>query len=365
MIRKINRVIQDFLRPKRLAIGKIIWDKKQVGSDFDKLLINNKINMSKIESILFLRYDGKIGDMVISTILFRELKIKYPKIKIGVVVREGGTLEIAKEDNNIDKIHIFHKGKEGEEGKEISKYKYDILVDFSEFLRVNQMKYIKKCNAKINIGLNKENWNLFDISYSLNKNKHITDLYSRILKIFGIDNPNLKSTFSVSEKFLNKIDVKENIVLLNPYAASKHRSINRENILKISKNILSMNTKCKLIILAHGENRNEILEILKELDERAICPKTNLMEAAAWVEKSKLVISPDTAIVHIAAALGKPLIAIYREDKNDQNYNLWAPNSKNAQILIAKNLAKKGEESNINTFNLNELLEKIKEQLIK
>ncbi|MEG0747399.1 MAG: lipopolysaccharide heptosyltransferase family protein, partial [Cetobacterium sp.] len=60
LIRKINRIVQDFLRPKRLALGRFLWDRKQEKNE--ELIEGNRVNMEKVKSILFLRYDGKIGD---------------------------------------------------------------------------------------------------------------------------------------------------------------------------------------------------------------------------------------------------------------------------------------------------------------
>ena len=42
-------------------------------------------------------------------------------------------------------------------------------------------------------------------------------------------------------------------------------------------------------------------------------------------------LTPDTAIIHISAALNKPIIGLYRQDT--QNYANWYPKSENAQII--------------------------------
>ena len=58
-------------------------------------------------------------------------------------------------------------------------------------LRVNQMMLINLCGARINIGIEKENWKLFDISLNIRDfNQHISELYIKILKFLGIDNIN-------------------------------------------------------------------------------------------------------------------------------------------------------------------------------
>lgn len=53
MIRKINRIFQDFMREKRLKIGKYIWDRKEKNNYIkgDNFILDNNI-----KSIVFLRY---------------------------------------------------------------------------------------------------------------------------------------------------------------------------------------------------------------------------------------------------------------------------------------------------------------------
>ena len=126
MIRKLNRIFQDYMREKRLKIGKAIWDKK------DKTNIikgNNFIKDNNIKSILFLRYDGKIGDMIVNTLMFREIKKVYPDIKIGLIAR-GAAIDIVKGNPNVDKIYEYHKDRK--KIKELALKIKEENKDFSE-----------------------------------------------------------------------------------------------------------------------------------------------------------------------------------------------------------------------------------------
>ena len=105
MFRKLNRAIKGFLREKRLKLGKFLWDRKEKK---ENIVLENFIEKNKINSILFLRYDGKIGDMIINTLMFREIKKRYPNVKIGVVAR-GNNKDIIENNKNVDKIYIYEK----------------------------------------------------------------------------------------------------------------------------------------------------------------------------------------------------------------------------------------------------------------
>ena len=64
-------------------------------------------DIKKAKNILFLRYD-RIGDMVITTPVFRELKLVYPDINIIVLASKDNQGVLA---NNpyVDKVFINHK----------------------------------------------------------------------------------------------------------------------------------------------------------------------------------------------------------------------------------------------------------------
>ena len=369
MLRKLNRVFQNYMREKRLKIGKYIWDRK---TNKEKIKKGNFIENNNIRKVLFLRYDGKIGDMVISTLLFREIKKRYSYIEIGVVTKEGAKA-IIETNPNVDRIYEYKKDRKNikELASKISEEKYDLLIDFSEMLRVNQMMLINLCKARFNMGLNKENWNLFDISYSKPEGYiHITEIYIGILEKMGIIKININYELFFTKKQENKVNDllksvnHKKIIVFNPFAASKHRDINLENTLKIGKIVLE-NKNNILIFIGEGKRKKELENIIKKLGKNAIFPELeNIMETSYLISKADLVITPDTSIVHIAAAFKRKLIAIYRVDnkeENEINRYLWSPNYKEAVQIFSKDFkAKNVEEADINKFDIKEIKEKIK-----
>lgn len=364
MIRKLNRVFQNYTREKRLKVGKWIWDRKKNKERIEK---GNFIEKNNIKSILFLRYDGKIGDMVINTLMFREIKKRYPNIKIGVVARNSNA-EIIRNNSNVDNIYIYKKNRKEiiKLAKQIAKDKYDLLIDFSEMLRINQMMLINKANARFNMGLNREDWQLFNISYGFPKgNFHITKIYEKVLNNLGIVDVNLNYDLQFSENDKKKVEGlleivdKKEIVVLNPFAASKHREISRENIKKIIEYTISKKNKV-VFLIGEKSKEKEILEITEKYPNKVIYPALDtIMETAYLIKKSDLVITPDTSIVHIAAAFKKKLIAIYRIDntnENKKNKDLWAPNYENGKQVFSIDLeVKEGEEPDINKFDISDI----------
>lgn len=361
MIRKINRVFQNFLRNQKVKIARLLWDKKEKV----KIIKEDLIEKNGIDSIIIMRDDGKIGDMVVSSFIYREIKKQYPNIKIGVVTRKGAT-DIIKDNHYVDKIYEYKKDSSYLKNlaNEIAKEKYDLLIDTSTILREKQIMFISKCDCKINLGVDKEGWQLFDISVPEEKNSHITKRFINILEVLGIKEIQSNYDIQISDEALVKVEKKikeeENIlevsgkerVILNPYTASKHRNFNRKNIEKIIEILLKYREN-ELYLLGHGENKKEILEIKEKIKDKRVhyIELAGIQEVIALIKNCEMIISPDTSIVHIGVGLDKKVIAIYREDVIGNNCVLWGPNSDKAIQIFSK----ENKDDDINNFDMREI----------
>ena len=372
MIRKLNRIFQNYMREKRLKIGKYIWDRKEKTKiiEGDNFLENNNI-----KSILFLRYDGKIGDMVVNSLMFREIKKVYPNIKIGVVAR-GAAIDIIKDNPNVDKIYEYHKDRKKIKNLAlmIKEEKYDLLIDFSEMLRVNQMMLINLCRARFNIGLDRKEWKLFDLSIESGKDfkwtEHITNRYLAYLVRLGLKRENIDISYDIYLKeekkykdFFNKIKESKKLIL-NPYGASKHKSFSVETLEKIINYLQDKNIA---IILVYFGDKYKELEFLEKKYKSVYIPKKieSILNTAILIKKSDYVISPDTSIVHIASAFNKKMITVYppKGGKYGIDHLVWAPKSKYNKVIFCKDKTGNYDEIDINTFDFDEMKEEILKML--
>ena len=372
LIKKLNRIFQDYMREKRLKIGKYIWDRK------DKVKIlegNGFLEENDIKSILFLRYDGKIGDMVVNSLMFREIKKVYPNIKIGIVAR-GAAIDIIKDNPNVDKIYEYYKDRKKikDLALKIKEEKYDLLIDFSEMLRVNQMMLINLCGARINIGLDRKDWKLFDLSIESGKDfkwtEHITNRYLAYLIKLGLKKENIDISYDIYlkdekkyEDFFNEIKENKKLIL-NPYGASKHKSFNIETLENI---ITYLKDKDIAIILTYFGDKYKELEFLEKKYKYVYIPKKieSILDTAILIKKSDYVISPDTSIVHIASAFNKKMITVYppKGGKYGIDHLVWAPKSKYNKVIFCKDKTGNYDEIDINTFDFDEMKEEILKML--
>ena len=372
LIKKINRIFQDYMREKRLKIGKYIWDRKEKSKIIEG---DNFLKGNNIKSILFLRYDGKIGDMIVNSLMFREIKKVYPDIRIGVIAR-GAAIDIIKDNPNVDKIYKYYKDRKKikDLALKIKEEKYDLLIDFSEILRVNQMMLINLCRARINTGLDRKDWELFDLSIESGKDfkwtEHITKRYLAYLIKLGLKKENIDISYDIYlkdekkyEVFFNEIKESKKLIL-NPYGASKHKSFSIETLENI---ITYLKDKDIAIILTYFGDKYKELEFLEKKYKYVYIPKKieSILDTAILIKKSDYVISPDTSIVHIASAFNKKMITVYppKGGKYGVDHLVWAPKSEYSRVIFCKDKIGTYDEIDINTFNMEEMKEEILKML--
>lgn len=357
----MSRYIKQQIKSLHKNIAKKILDKKSRKS--------NIFDIKKVKSILFFRNDDKIGDMVVSTLIFREIKKYYPDIKI-IVLCGKNNVEILKYNKNVDLTYIIS----GNFFKDLPVYinlrRQDIFlgIDFYTFgLCFTQLLILRIVAVNILIGFYKNLYNIYDLS--INKdffNEHITKRYEYILKILKIDNPNLSyDVFTgdaedrIARELLKKSTSKYNIVL-NPFAASKHRSFSFNKMQSLIS-ILKEEFNCSVFVISNKKNSNKLLALKN--NKAFIYSFNSILNSASLIKYSDIIITPDTSIVHIASAFNKKTVALYLDySRVSEKINvIWAPNNKNA-VSVSLNI-KNGTENDIENISNRDILNAVEKLL--
>ncbi len=81
------------------------------------------------------------------------------------------------------------------------------------------------------------------------------------------------------------------------------------------------------ILIVGGPEELQKSAIFNNLDGRIknSTGKTTLIELASMLKKSKLLISGDSGPVHLACAVGTPVIALFRNDMPGKGPKRWGP----------------------------------------
>jgi len=306
---------------------------------------------SNVQKILFLRYD-RIGDMVLTTPVFRELKRERPNISISVLCSKSNK-DIIKDNPYID--HIFLNAKNSflvdlPTLLKLRKKKFDALIEFDHSVVAHAIIRIKIINPKLIIspeksgryGVPGKDLKLYDIYTPKKENEHLSKTWLRTIEPFGVFSDNTKYDLFLSKNceskalnFLKKNHDKFKIGI-NLEGAVKGKKIKFDELNEICEE-LSRISNSQIFILSSPSNyidvENWVLE--KKLPGVSqIYLTKSILDISAIIKHLNLVISPDTSIVHIASVYDVPIISIHED--NLDSYKLFAPQTKIHRTVFSK-----------------------------
>jgi len=301
-----------------------------------------------------LRYD-RIGDMVITTPVFRELKLAYPHINITVLASTANQ-DVLTNNPYVDNIVTNHKNNllgDLSSLLKLRKQKFDVCVEFDHSVIPHAILRLKIIKPKKVISVKKDGrydvcgseLSLYDFYTERPNNAHFRDIWLATLQPFDI-NPE-SSSYDLfitdnqqkqAQNFIKQYSSKF-LVGINLEGAVKGKKIKFSELWKICQGLHKANNNIQIIILTMPSNIQNINEkvIESSLDYVATSYKTNaILDAAALINQLDLIITPDTSIVHIASAFNKPIVTIH--ENNQDSYQLFSPTSSlNKTVFSPKN----------------------------
>ena len=295
-------------------------------------------NPHNLRAILFLRQDGKIGDYIVSSFAFREIKKANPAIKIGVVC-SAKNRQLFENNPHIDALHEVRPKSTlsyYQIGKSLAG-QYDAVIDPTLSLRPRDLLLLRTLNAKYYVGLNKADYRLFTHNIQ-NSQQHFADVYAQALRLLGFDRINTQPELPESpaseaavQDFLQQNGL-QNYIALNFFGAANSRRFGLDAIARALTAFQAAFPAQKFILLTYPEITPSLATLCQQHPNATLYPHTQTIhDSIALIRHAQAVLTPDTAIIHIAAALDKPIIGLYRQDA--QNYANWYPKSENAQII--------------------------------
>ncbi|MEO6683350.1 MAG: glycosyltransferase family 9 protein [Ginsengibacter sp.] len=265
---------------------------------------------SETKKFLIIRFSS-IGDIVLTTPAIRCLRKKYPDAIIHFLTRKSfsGILESNPYINHV----LLLKDELKETIEEIRDNNYDYIFDLQHNLRSLKIKKALENPFYSFHKLNVEKWIYTSLKINILPDVHIVDRYIQTMKPLGVENDGLGLDYFIpAEVDVNGKDIP--FSHSQGYIAIVIGAAHNTKRLPVHKFISLVSAIRFPIILVGGKSDITEGELITQTDPVKIynaCGKFSLDESAAIIQKSRLVISHDTGMMHIAAAFKKYILSIW------------------------------------------------------
>lgn len=259
---------------------------------------------------LIIRFSS-IGDIVLTTPVVRCLKKQIPGVELHYLIKPQFKTVIA---NNpyIHKIHVLQQDWDSMINK-LKEENFDYIIDLHHNLRTLRVKRALKVPYFSFNKLNIEKLIFVKLKWNVMPKIHIIDRYLKTVESFGVHNDGEGMDYFIApheEVRLSDIPASHHLGFIAIIIGASFYT-KKLPVYKLQELCSKINHP--IILLGGKEEREEGDEIAKVDPVKVYnaCGKFSLNESADLVRKSKIVIAHDTGLMHIAAALKKPVIAVW------------------------------------------------------
>lgn len=284
--------------------------------------------------ILLIRFSS-IGDIVLTSPVIRCVKNQLANSEVHYLTKNSFK-EILVANPYLSKIHAIENDVT-EVIEELKNEKYDLIIDLHDNIRSRQI------SAALNVKTyryNKQRFKRFIlIQFKINLlNNHVVDRYFSALKKLNIINDGKGLDYFIPEKDeippanLPFTHIAGFCVIV---VGTKHftKQIPKEKLVELCE-------KIKLPIMLIGGLEDAYLGTqLESIDNFKIynsCGKFNINQSASILKKAKFVITGDTGMMHIAAALNKRIISVFGGTEKRLGFTPYNTNA-SQNVMIENN----------------------------
>lgn len=290
----------------------------------------------RVSNVLAFRND-RFGEFLLTIPAFWRLKQKYSEARLDLVV-DKNVLPIAERIPFVNRLIVWENRKHrlGEILKfsqELKRGRYDLSVAFNPSQEFNMMSFLS--GVPIRAGYDRK-W-----GFLLNRKtrdtkeqglKHEVDYNLELLKTIGIEADHSDIRFPLEIKDADFPDHRmlelgisdNNFIAIHPWSSNPEKEIETDKFRDICVR-LSRETTYRIVLIGGQGEAKRSGEFCQGLPVIDLTGKTSLLELSGLLKKSRLLVTVDSGPMHLAAALGIPVVAIFRKSPPAVRARRWGP----------------------------------------
>jgi ADP-heptose:LPS heptosyltransferase len=309
-----------------------------------------------VNKILVIR-TNRIGDVILTTPIFRALKDKFPAASLSVLVH-AETREIIENNKFIDEVvTINNRGiwlflREGKVIRSLKNEKFDLVFVMHPAIWCNLLSFLIRPKLSIGFDCYGSGW-LLDKSvfYIYNEHryarlinfkiKHEIDSNLDLVNAVGIDMDNKQPFIEISPEKIEKMSffLKENgfkkddlIALVHPASKEPQIRWKKEGFSYVADRLID--NGIKVIILEGPGERGVVEDVVKRMNNKPVIARNlSLGEVAALTKLCHVFLGNSTGPAHIASAVNVPTVTIMGIRHPSDSSFRWRPLGPRSVVL--------------------------------
>jgi ADP-heptose:LPS heptosyltransferase len=336
--------------------------------------------LDKVNSVLFIRYDA-LGDMIVTTPLWRILKKLKPSIYIGVA-GSNKNIGILSADNDVDVIYDYSASSFRDimaKTKLARQVNWDLVV-LCKFNQKTRGGIISRLSTQTgyNVTIGTANIDGHQALFSRlvpppvsDKPLQMTLQLQHLLRScitlpdIPIEHPSIKVDSQTEERVKGIVDTilagdsTEKYIVIN-VDSPEVRKWGLENNILLAEHIEKTYSDLSVVMLSMPENQEKIQRSIKDANllRTHYQLTNNILALVSIIRHSYILVTPDTGIAHVASAEKKPILGFYPEAGE------WLPYETNYVVILPEK-GKKIRDIPVRSAsdNLDMLIKKLAENL--
>lgn len=273
-----------------------------------------------LRSVVILAQE-KFGDAILLTPLLGQLKRYFPQCTLHVVTFSKATCDFFQDDRNIDHLHIV-KGNAWRYYRKILGQRFDMLFNTKDHPSTNFLLQSLLIRAEKKAGIDSPyHRGIYDYLVDLDFHTPIALKNCGLVTLLG-----KKTELAECRPYIPEKTVTGNMRLfldalppgtcigLNISAGGPTRYWTEENWISLADAF----PEERFLVFSAPDDRHIKKRIEHSCPNIDTAPETaNLYEAALLAAKLKLLVTPDTAMVHVASCVNIPVLGLYGKAGQD------------------------------------------------
>lgn len=283
--------------------------------------------MSKKLKILVVRFSS-IGDIILTTPILRCLKSQL-KCEIDFLTKRSYQ-SILLSNPNIRDIYTLEDNPNGTINFLRNK-EYDIIIDLQNNLRSLKIRLGLKIKSFVVKKVNIKRYILIYFGINL-LNNHIVDRYFKTVGYLKVYNDKKGIDYIISNEPQLKFKTDKDYISWCIGGTYEAKKLSVKQIVNV---INKLNTE--VVLIGGPDEKKMAVEIIKNTMPKKVhsfCGAISIEESAFLIKKSRVFLTNDTGMMHIASAFNSPIISFWGCTKPSLGFSAYMPNKKSENIII-------------------------------